>query len=311
MHESESGLVADPLFADDLEELVSNICTQLNANYRINHLTPAIDSANVDASTAPRIARMIRARVSASRPRGVVITHGTDTMAYVGARLAFELAGLGVPVVMTGSQLVRSAPGNDVHANLSLAIRAVLSANPHATVSIAFGGKLLPAVRATKFDSDGLEAFRAERQLAPGASGVPRELLQHNDRASAARVISVRITPALTPADVRAAVSASPDGVVLETYGAGNAPMAREGFREAITEIADVIPVVSVTQCALGGINSERYAVGSELAQCGVIDGGDMTLEAAIAKLGFGLDAGLTGAPLKSLMKLNLTGERR
>lgn len=311
MHETPDGLAPDPNFDGALDELVSDICAPLGIGYRINHLNPAIDSANVDAQTAPRIARLIRARVAASKPRGVVITHGTDTMAFTAARLAFDLANLGCPVVVTGSQRVRSHPGSDVRANLSLAIRAAVKANPEAPVCIAFGGKLLPAVRAVKFHTHELDAFRAERELAPGQTGVPRELQQHNDRATAARVISLRLVPALTAEDLLAAVGAHPDGLVLETFGAGNAPMAKPGFGEALRQISARIPVVSVTQCATGTVDSGLYAVGAQLAECGVIDGADMTLEAAVAKLSFGLDAGLEGAPLKSLFQLNLTGERR
>lgn len=311
MHDTPAGLAPDPNFEDALEVLVGEICAPLNIGYRINHLNPAIDSANIDAQTAPRIARLIKARVAASKPRAVVVTHGTDTMAFTAARLAFDLANLGCPVVVTGSQRPRSHPQSDVRANLSLAIRAAVQANPEAPVSIAFGAQLLPAVRAVKTHTHKLDAFRAARELVPGHTGVPRELQQHNDRATAARVISVRLVPALTAEDLLAAVGGNPDGLVIETYGAGNAPMAKPGFSEALRQIADKIPVVSVTQCAEGTVDTGLYAVGSQLAECGVIDGADMTLEAAVAKLSFGLDAGLEGAPLKSLFQLNLTGERR
>ena len=113
-----------------------------------------------------------------------------------------------------------------------------------------------------------------------------------------------------TADDLRAAVGGRPDGLVLECYGVGNAPMARPGMAEALREICESLPVVAVTQCSTGSVDAGRYAVGGELAATGVIDGGDMTLEAALAKLAYGLDAGFEGTPLRSFMRLNLVGER-
>lgn len=310
MRHSPNGLVPDPDFEEALQQIVASICEPLGIDFRINHLNPAIDSANADAHTAPRIARLIRARVLASRPRGVVITHGTDTMAYTAARLAFELSAIGAPVVLTGSQLPHTAAGSDVTPNLTLAIRAAVRASVEAPVSIAFDRTLLPAVRTTKFHTDAAHAFRAERDLAPRPSGVPSELLRGTERSAPARVISFRFVPGITAEDLRAAVGGGPDGLVLECYGSGNAPMSRPGMKEALQDICSRLPVVAITQCAVGGIDSGRYKVGGELAETGVLDGGDMTLEAALAKLSFGIDAGLEGAPLGTLMQLNLVGER-
>src|SRR5690606_30222245 len=129
----------DPEFDVALERLVAEVCDPLGVDHRINHLSPAIDSANADAETPMRIARAVSARVRTKRPRGVVITHGTDTLAFSAARIAFELADLGLPVVMTGSQLPHGVAGSDARDNLSLAIRAALKAAPDAPVCIAFG----------------------------------------------------------------------------------------------------------------------------------------------------------------------------
>ena len=309
MRETDAGLLPDPDFAEVLEALVDEVCAPLGIDRRVNHLLPPIDSANAEAETAPRIARAIRARVRTQRPRGVVVTHGTDTLAYTAARLAFELADLGVPVVVTGSQLPHGAPGGDAVANLSLAIRAAVRAAPGAPVAIAFGGRLLPAVRATKHDSLSLAAFRAEAPLGADAAGLPAP--DESDPATApARVLAFRFVPAVTAPDLRAAVGGGPNGLVLECYGSGNAPVGRPGMLGALREVCSAIPVVAVTQCATGGVDLGRYAVGRELAATGVIDGGDLTLEAATAKLGFLLDRGHRGRELRRLMERNLVGER-
>lgn len=310
MHETPRGLVPDPGFEVALELLVADICSPLGIEHRINHLSPAIDSANADAETGSRIARAVRARVRTKRPQGVVITHGTDTLAYTGARIALELGGLGVPIVLTGSQLPHGAAGSDVRSNLTLAIRTAVRASADAPASIAFGGQIVPAVRATKFQADALAAFRAERNLGAEPSGVPRALQQGVERATAARAITFRFVPGVIPEDLLAAVAGAPDGLVLECYGSGNAPMARPGMTAALREICERMPVVAITQCATGGIDSSRYAVGGELADTGVIDGADMTVEAALAKLTFCLDAGLEGSALRDVMQRNLVGER-
>lgn len=310
MHETPRGLAPDPAFETVLDRMTAEICDPLGVEYRINHLSPAIDSANADAETGARIARAVRARVRTIRPRGVVITHGTDTLAYVGARIALELDRLGVPVVLTGSQLPHGAPGSDAAGNLSLAIRTALRASPGAPVSIAFGGAIVPAVRATKAQADELRAFHAERPLAPEATGVPDAIVRGSARPVPARTISFRFVPGVTADDMLAAVGGSPDGLILECYGSGNAPMARPGMREALRTICATMPVVAITQCATGSVDGTRYAVGAELATTGVIDGGDMTIEAALAKLAFCLDAGLEREQLRTEMSRNFVGER-
>ncbi len=307
MRETDSGLAPDPDFPEILEQIVAGICEPLGVEARVNHLLPAIDSSNAEADTAPRIARAIRARVRTQRPRGVVIAHGTDTLAYTAARLAFELADLGCPVMVTGSQFAHGAAGTDAIDNLSLAIRAAVRASASAPVSIAFGGKLLPAVRAEKHDTAGLEAFRAERKLAPGPRGVPAG--DGEMRPRSARVLTFRFVPGVTAEDVRCATLGSPDALVLECYGSGNAPMARPGMLGTLREIGARMPVVAITQCTSGGVDLSRYAVGRELAAAGVIDGSDLTPEAAIAKLGFLLDRGVSGADMRVLMEANLVGE--
>ncbi|WP_245907386.1 hypothetical protein [Leucobacter massiliensis] len=128
--------------------------------------------------------------------------------------------------------------------------------------------------------------------------------------AAPARVISFRFTPATTAEDLRASVGGRPDGLVLECYGTGNAPVSRPGMLGTLRELSAAIPVLAITQCALGGVDLTRYAVGRELEAAGVIDGGDLTLEAATAKLGYLLDHGHRGEGLRAALRANLVGER-
>ena len=310
MHDVGSGLEPDPTFLEVLEERADRVASRFGYRARVNQLQPAIDSANADEETAPKIARALRARVGAMRASGVVVTHGTDTLAYTASRLAFELSGLGVPVVVTGSQFAHGARPTDAFDNLQLAIRAVTQANPSAPVAVAFGGKILPAVRVTKADAEALTAFRAEREL----GGAPRGLPGSPEdaplvRADHARVTAIRFTPGLAAADLLALASTGTAAMVLECYGAGNAPMSKPGMKDALRSISDRMPVVAITQCALGSVDTDRYAVGRQLAAAGVIAGADLTVEASIAKLGYLLDRGFTTEEIAHLMPMNLIGE--
>lgn len=320
MRSTNRGLAPDPDFPEALEHFVQAICEPLGVRYRINHLNPPIDSANADADTAPRIARNIGARARtvalSGGLQGVVILHGTDTLAFTASRLAFELGDLDAPVIVTGSQHPLTATGSDATANLSLAIKAACKARPDAPVCVAFGGELLPAVRASKVQAEANRAFRAPRELADGAVGV-RALAEIGGSAettniptSSARVVSFRFVPGVVAEDLRAVASAAPDGLVLECYGSGNGPTGRPDVADALRDLCAQLPVVAVTQCETGGVDFDRYEVAEALAAAGVIDGGDMTLEAALGKLAFCLDRGLTGEGLRRAMMLNLVGER-
>lgn len=310
MHDVGNGLEPDPSFLEILEERADRVASRYGYRARVNQLQPAIDSANADEETAPKIARALKARVGAMRASGVVVTHGTDTLAYTASRLAFELSGLGVPVVVTGSQFAHGARPTDAFDNLQLAIRAVTQASPTAPVAIAFGGKILPAVRATKSDAEALAAFRAERDLGAGPRGLPGS---PEDaalvRADHARVVSVRFTPGVAAVDLLALASTGAAAMVLECYGAGNAPMTKPGMRDALRTISEQMPVVAITQCALGSVDTDRYAVGRQMAAAGVIAGADLTVEAAIAKLGYLLDRGFNPEEIAHLAPMNLIGE--
>ncbi len=310
MRQTDRGLAIDPDFPAALEAMVSAICAPLGVDYRINHSHPHIDSANADADTAPRFAAAARSRIRTVRPRGAVVLHGTDTLAYTGARLAFEFDGLGTPVVITGSQFPHGQIDGDAFENLRLAIRASLRAGSDAPVSIAFGGSIVPAVRASKTDAEGLQAFTAARALAPDPVGTAAAPLGESEHRASRRIIGFRFVPGITAADLRASIGGAPDGLVLECYGSGTAPTDRPGITEALREICGALPVVAVTQCDRGTVDFSRYAVARRLEECGVIDGGDMTFEAALAKLGYLLDHGVTGASLGAAMRMNLVGER-
>lgn len=128
-----------------------------------------IDSAEADPGTAFRIAEWVRYSVESTRPDGVVVIHGTDTMAYVGARVAFELRDLDVPVLFTGAQIPLGHPGSDAQRNLHLALDSI-AAQPGPGTYIAFGSALHPALRASKRACDDYDGFTTVREFTPPPS---------------------------------------------------------------------------------------------------------------------------------------------
>jgi len=237
----------------------------------------------------------LAADVHASLPKydGVVVVHGTDTMAYTASALAFLLPGIDRPVVLTGAQRPLVEVRTDARANLVDA--CMLATMPIAEVGIAFGSKLLRGCRASKLDAWGMNAF-ATPSCAPLAElGVTVEIAPHVlaprpptafDPRIEPRVLAVRAFPGLDPRLLIGALRVDVKGIVLEAFGAGNVPHLENSLVPVIEEATRRdIPVVIVSQCARGAVDLSRYEGGSAAAKAGAIGAGTMTSEAAVTKL--------------------------
>ena len=253
-----------------------------------------LDSSDVRPSDWQRYADAI-GRAFANGADGVVVLHGTDTMAYSASALAFLLDGLPGPVVLTGAQIPLSEPRSDARENLIASLQ--LAATPGwAEVAIHFGGTLLRGCRATKVSTQGFGAF-VSPDLPPLAdvgvhvawrkhllrSPAPGPLTVH--RLRDVEVVALRTFPGIGAATLRNLLREPVVGLVLETYGAGNAP-GDPDLLDALREAHDRgVVIAAVTQCLHGGVRMGDYAGGLALAVAGVVPCGDMTAEAALAKL--------------------------
>lgn len=237
----------------------------------------------------------LAADVHASLPKydGVVVVHGTDTMAYTASALAFLLPGIDRPVVLTGAQRPLVEVRTDARANLVDA--CMLATMPIAEVGIAFGSKLLRGCRASKLDAWGMNAF-ATPSCAPLAElGVTVEIAPHVlaprpptafDPRIEPRVLAVRAFPGLDPRLLIGALRVDVKGIVLEAFGAGNVPHLENSLVPVIEEATRRdIPVVIASQCARGAVDLSRYEGGSAAAKAGAIGAATMTSEAAVTKL--------------------------
>lgn len=252
---------------------------------------------------------------------GVVVLHGTDTMAYSASALSFLLHGLPGPVVLTGSQLPLVEVRSDGRENLITSL--MLAAEPGWNeVGVVLGGALLRGNRTTKVSTDGFDAF-ASPNLPPLAEvGVElswrRELLLPPSqgpltvhRLRDVDVVALRLFPGITGETLRNVLRDPVRGLVLETYGSGNAPSRDPALRAALSEaVQRGVVVVAVSQCLRGGVRMGAYAAGRWLSEVGVVSGGDMTAEAALAKLLVLLSSDMPAAEVATAMAADLCGER-
>jgi L-asparaginase len=228
---------------------------------------PLRDSADMGPHDWNRIADLI----AASAAWGVLVVHGTDTMAMTGAALA--AIGMDRPVVLCGS-MQPLGQGGDAEGNLALALEAVQTRPPG--VWLAFAGQVFEASALVKTDSHRADSFRAAAHLPQAPTG---------RRFDPARVVGVvNITPGMAP-QVLAAMLAPCDAAVLRVFGAGTFPGNPALAQVLAQAVAQGKRLRAVSQCPFGGLEPGAYAAGAALWAAGVENGGSETPEAALARL--------------------------
>jgi L-asparaginase len=235
---------------------------------------PLLDSADVGPRHWNEMLDVIRAHPGMP----VIITHGTDTMAFTGAALSQALAGENRNVILCGS-MIRLGGGGDAEGNLVLAIAAAHGArvpDEEHGVSLAFAGQLVPAAGLVKHDSHALHAFRSQPQAISKPPAFPRF--------DARRLAVLTLTPGM-PAELLAASLSVLDGAVLRVFGSGTA-MDNPAILEALAQaIKQGKRIRAVSQCEAGGLEPGAYAAGAGLWSTGIENGGRETPEAALIHL--------------------------
>ena len=262
----------------------------------------SLDSTNIAPPHWEQIARCVAdCRQTCN---GIIISHGTDTMAYTAAALYYMLEHIDRPVVLTGAQRPLGTAGSDAEANLRLAARAALSR--HAGVMIAFGGRIIHGNAAKKVHSLADDAFRSigrteiDLDAAPVPPSAPFCLHETLER----RVAVLRLYPGMSPDAVTACIKAGCRGIIIEGYGLGSVPTgdAEESFLPALQLAHEAgCTIVLTTQCIEGGADIRRYEVGVRAAELGALSGGSLPIEALYALLLQRLAESPAGTPLTSL----------
>jgi L-asparaginase len=279
-----------------------------------------MDSGDMQPAHWVAIARAVHQALTDDGYDGVVVIHGTDTMAYGASAVALLLGPLTKPVIFTGAQRPLVEVRTDARQNLVDALFAATLPIPE--VGIAFASRVLRGARAMKRDAWALAAFDSPSSPPLAELGVDAQLAPHirprapslepfDDRIEP-RVLAVRVFPGLDPELVRGAVRVGVEGLVLEAYGTGNLPHLTGSLIPALEDArACGVPVLVVSQCPRGFVDMARYAGGAAAFAAGAISGGDMTREAAIAKMMIGLGRYGRGTDLRSWLERDIVGERR
>ncbi len=285
--------------------------------YTMHEYAPLLDSADMSPENWQAIADDIVARYQDFD--GFVILHGTDTMAYTASALSFMLQDLGKPVIVTGSQIPLPQLRSDGHDNLLNALY-LAAWHPVPEVTLFFHDRLLRGNRATKVHANSFAAFDSPN-LAPLARvginvAIERELLLEPgpgalraQRISRQAIAIAALYPGINAGVLRNVLSEPVAGLVLKTYGMGNAPRDAELLRVLEDASARGVLIVNCTQCLSGSVDMHGYATGNALAHAGVLSGFDMTTECALAKLHYVLSLECTHEERIELLATPLRGE--
>lgn len=275
-----------------------------------------LDSSNIQAEEWQLMARCVFESIPDYD--GIIITHGTDTMAYTASMLSFMLQGLRKPVVLTGSQIPMENMLTDARNNLFCALAAVEAGI--SGVSVAFNRHIIRGCRAVKVRTMGFDAFESVNAQYLGeifADGlrvypptfIPDGELVLRDRVST-DVLLLKLIPNTNPKLFDLLPQIGYRGVVLETFGAGGLHFHHRNLLEKMRMLHQRgIVVAACSQCLYEPSNFTIYEVGRRLLETGVIPAGDMTTEAAVTKLMWALGQTEDPAQVRELFGRNLCGE--
>ncbi len=322
------GMVNDPdtgvLKPFDFPHIVDNVPELKRLNYQItvHSFNPVIDSSNVTPQIWIELAQKIEQHYNEFD--GFVILHGSDTMAYSASALSFLLEGLSKPVVFTGSQLPIGEIRTDAKENLITALEiasAKKDGKPRVPeVCVYFDYQLFRGNRSIKYSSSQFEAFGSPNYPLLAEAGVHLHFHDANIRTCDSCPLKVhkqlkssiavlKLYPGIDESTVTAILNSNAKAIIMETFGSGNASTQTWFINALETAIQNGKIILNITQCTVGSVEQGRYATSIALKEMGVLNGYDMTFEAAVTKLMFLLGQELDAAEIARLLEEDLRGE--
>ncbi len=253
----------------------------------------SLDSANIVPEDWKQIA--IKIKDSYDAYSGIVIIHGTDTMAYTASMLTWMLHNISIPVVLTGSQLSITHPVADALENCRLAIQMAGSSYPG--VYLAFNRKVMLGCKASKVRTMSFDAFesincpyivnvdshgmKVAEAYIPKISGKFQVYTEYSDK-----VFLLKLIPGMNPDILQVLYDMGYRGVFIEAFGLGGMPFREKDWNNAAAQMIKKGMVLLVgTQCRYEGSDLSIYETGREALASGVLQAKDMTAEAAVTKL--------------------------
>ncbi|MBN8701968.1 MAG: type I asparaginase [Bacteroidetes bacterium] len=323
------GMIEDPKTGQLKPFDFRNLTTQIPELSKFNiTLTPVsfekpIDSSNMHPDVWVMLCKLIEKNYE--KYDGFVILHGSDTMAYTASALSFMLENIAKPVILTGSQLPIGIIRTDGKENLITAIEIASSQKDGlpivSEVCIYFEYQLYRGNRTNKFNAEHFQAFQSPNYPILAEAGVhikystaylqkpsnkPLRIHYKLD----ANIAILKLFPGITQSVVNAILSSKGlKAVVLETFGAGNAPTDAWFVKELKEAIDKGIIIYNVTQCSAGSVELGRYETSAQLKEIGVLSAFDSTTEAAVTKLMHLLANYNSKSEIKKLLEKSIRGE--
>ncbi len=251
---------------------------------------------------------------------GIVITHGTDTMAYTASMISFMIQNPLIPIVFTGSQLPIDNELTDAVSNIRAAFKMASSATRG--IFIAFDRDIILANRAVKVRTSSFHAFESINTTpiakinSNGLNINKNNLPQYGDKSVLntninANIFLLKLTPATDPKIIDLLIGANIKGIVIEAFGQGGIQFIRRDFTPYLKKALSLnIPVVVSSQCLYEGVNLNIYEVGKKSLESGVITAHDMTNEACVTKLMWALGQTSDLKEIRAIFDKNLAGEK-
>lgn len=314
------------LKAFNFSELLQKIpeLKQLECNIETVSFETPIDSSTMHPDKWKEIVEIIDSNYE--NFDGFVVLHGSDTMSYSASALSFMLENLSKPVIFTGSQLPIGDLRTDAKENLITAIQiASLKENNEPLISevcLYFEYKLYRGNRTTKINAENFNAFISPNYPTLIESGVNLKIFSELFLPKTVQgklkihknldkdVVIIKMFPGITET-ILSAIFHIPQlkGIVLETYGSGNAPTEKWFLTLLNNAIKSGLHIINVTQCTIGNVTMGKYETSTVLKEIGVISGKDITTEAAVTKLMYLLGQNIPKEKFKTVFETSLRGE--